>query len=92
MANKCYIHIGMHKTGSSSIQETFCIERFKSDKIKYFPILGPNHGVGFKKLFPHISSNEELKKLEFKSSLPLLKKNIYHLSHIYQLSFLNNQR
>lgn len=77
MANKCYIHIGMHKTGSSSIQETFCGERLKSVKIKYFPILGPNHGVGFKKLFPNIGSNEELKKLEFKSYLPILKENIY---------------
>ena len=77
MANKCYIHIGMHKTGSSSIQETFCGEKFKSGKIKYFPILGPNHGVGFKKLFPHIRSNEELKKLEFDSSLSLLKENKY---------------
>ena len=77
MANKCYIHIGMHKTGSSSIQETFCGEKFKSGKIKYFPILGPNHGVGFKKLFPHIRSTEELRKLEFESSLPLLKENIY---------------
>ena len=77
MANKCYIHIGMHKTGSSSIQETFCGEKFKSSKIKYFPILGPNHGVGFKKLFPHIKSSKELKKLEFESCLPLLKENIY---------------
>ena len=77
MAKKCYVHIGMHKTGSSSIQETFCGEKFKSGKIKYFPILGPNHGVGFKKLFPHIRSTEELRKLEFESSLPLLKENIY---------------
>ena len=77
MANKCYVHIGMHKTGSSSIQETFCGEKFKSSKIKYFPILGPNHGVGFKKLFPHIRSNEELKKLKFESSLSLLKENTY---------------
>ena len=77
MAKKCYVHIGMHKTGSSSIQETFCGEKFKSGKIKYFPILGPNHGVGFKKLFPNIRSSEELKKLEFESSLPLLKENIY---------------
>ena len=58
MANKCYVHIGMHKTGSSSIQETFCGEGFKSVKVKYFPILGPNHGVGFKKLFPDIDKLE----------------------------------
>ncbi|MDC3044730.1 hypothetical protein OA098_01440, partial [Prochlorococcus sp. AH-736-B04] len=34
-------------------------------------------GVGFRKLFPHIRSNKELKKLEFESFLPSLKENIY---------------
>ena len=85
MAYKCYIHIGMHKTGSTSIQETFSGEKFKSGKIKYFPILGPNHGVGFKKLFPHILSSSELKKLEFESCLPLLKENI-HMDLIYKIA------
>ncbi len=77
MVKKCYIHIGMHKTGSSSIQETFCGNRFKSQKLKYFPALGPNHGVGFKKLFSNIKSQKELNEMDFDENLPFLKDNFY---------------
>ncbi|SEG54998.1 hypothetical protein [Marinobacterium lutimaris] len=43
------IHIGMHKTGSSSIQETFCSAKFKD--LEYLNLGSPNHSGFFATLF-----------------------------------------
>jgi len=46
---KCYIHIGMHKTGSTSIQTT--LNKNTSDNFHYVQMDTPNHGGNIFTLF-----------------------------------------
>jgi hypothetical protein len=49
-ARKLVLHIGMHKTGSSSIQNSFAT--FESSTTAYLPLWGgPNHSIAYNTLF-----------------------------------------
>lgn len=45
----CYLHVGMHKTGSSSVQVEF--DGFQNDKLAYAPLLTPNHSYALIYMF-----------------------------------------
>jgi len=49
MTRTLYIHIGMHKTGSSSIQKSF--DDFESDTITYIKLARPNHSATYSTVF-----------------------------------------
>jgi len=66
--NTCYIHVGMHKTGTSSIQESLYAQR-NNINILYPELDGPNHSVPMFSLFykkPEEYYVHKLKKWEQK--------------------------
>src|SRR5690554_6594357 len=46
---KCYIQIGMHKTGTTSIQSD--LSKLVSDEFHYLKLDGPNHSIVLRTLF-----------------------------------------
>lgn len=71
MQKKCFLHIGMHKTGSSSIQETLNLIKFKDTH--YIKLNGANHSSDIISLFSDNPENNHnykkrgLKKKEIDS-------------------------
>lgn len=73
---KVYLHIGMHKTGSSSIQEA--LASLRSKEFLYCDLMHPNHSMAFYTLFSKNYLNyHEWKKQGFEESEIIQKKKDY---------------
>lgn len=49
-SRKCYLHVGMHKTGSTSIQESLSCHHFNSNN-SYLKAISENHSIPFYSIF-----------------------------------------
>ncbi|WP_350588063.1 hypothetical protein [Psychrobacter sp. 78a-MNA-CIBAN-0178] len=49
-SKKCYLHVGMHKTGSTSIQASLSRHQFNSSK-SYLKAVSENHSIPFYSIF-----------------------------------------
>jgi hypothetical protein len=81
----CIIHIGLHKTGSSSIQNS--LRAYDDGKAFYARLGNPNHSVAFRTLFAsdyldyHVWKRKGYSKEEIEE-----RKTAYNKAMIQQLS------
>lgn len=79
MANCCYLHVGMHKTGSSSIQSTF--HGYDDGSLRYLDLGKPNHSLPLvAALMPDLENYHQIKKKGLsKKDIEVLKKRSWDL-------------
>lgn len=66
MARCCYLHVGMHKTGSSSIQEA--LQGYDDGKIQYLKLRRSNHSlVLVSAIMPDLENYAQIKKRKLSS-------------------------
>jgi len=63
LKKECIVHIGMHKTGSSTIQE-YLYNKFTNNEVGYFDLGSPNQGAPIIGLFSK-KMHPTFKKLQF---------------------------
>ncbi|AKF25720.1 hypothetical protein YH65_10230 [Sulfurovum lithotrophicum] len=77
MKRKCIIHIGMHKTGSSSIQQSL-FHNLKDDTFSYLDMGIPNHSISMSMLFRN-SSRKNPETVNLKNKLIKSIKNSHSI-------------
>lgn len=80
---KCYLHIGMHKTGSSSIQK-YLFENTLTDDIEYLPLKPANHSILFYSIFTVNPENYHINQRRNYDYYKCLENNKQKLSEIVE--------
>lgn len=80
-SRKCYLHVGMHKTGSSSIQKSLNNHDFKGDT-KYLNIGFENHSIPFYSLFSNFPEHYHIHQRSNRSFYECIKLNLEYLTKI----------
>lgn len=66
MSRRCYLHVGMHKTGSSSIQDA--LSGYDDGRLEYLKLDRPNHSVPLvSAVMPNLQDYPQVKKRKLTS-------------------------